>query len=69
MDRRTVDRRTFTNRENMVLGRFLAEDEVEPKPKVIGWSRKYRCDCGFCCTSPGLIYDHAYEHKMKGGAE
>lgn len=45
-------RRAFVHRETIVLGRFL------DAPLVVGWSRSYRCDCGFTCRSPGEIWDH-----------
>lgn len=46
-------RRAFVRSENEHLGQFLNVDHL------VGWNRKYVCGCGFACTAPGDIYDHA----------
>lgn len=53
-------RRAFVHAETIALGRFLGADEVA------GWSRTYRCDCGYRCTAPGDIWDHAQACGPKG---
>lgn len=55
-------RRAFVHRETMALGRFLDVDG----PLVVGWRRSYSCECGFRCTAPGAIYDHAQTCGPRG---
>lgn len=50
----TSERRAFIDHENEHLGRFL-EPAAE---QLIGWRRRYRCECGFTCTAPGDLFDH-----------
>lgn len=54
----TTLRREFVRRENNRLGEFLGADDV------VGWRRSYKCECGYTCTAPGDIYDHAQACKM-----
>jgi hypothetical protein len=54
-------RREFVRRETEALGRFLGDNEGT----LVGWSRAYRCGCGFACRAPGDIYDHALTCKER----
>ncbi len=56
------ERREFANSETMRLGLFL---NVDPK-LLIGWHREYCCGCGFSCTKPRAIYDHAQQCARVG---
>ena len=49
------ERRAFIRAETTRLGAFLDVDAKE----LVGWSRSYRCGCGFRCTTPGDIWDHS----------
>lgn len=48
-----MNRREFVRSENEHLGRFLDVDHL------VGWSRSYRCGCGFVTHDPGSMFDHA----------
>jgi hypothetical protein len=50
----SASRRDFVSAETEHLGAFLGDSAF-----LVGWSRSYRCDCGFRCTAPGDIYDHS----------
>lgn len=49
----SASRRDFVRAETERLGAFLGDGDV------VGWSRSYRCDCGFHCSAAGDIYDHS----------
>lgn len=59
------DRRAFTRAENLHLGAFLDAGGAD----LVGWSRGYRCDCGFRCSAPGDIYDHSLTCKADAAGE
>jgi hypothetical protein len=52
------ERRRFVRSETERLGRFLDVDHL------VGWSREYRCGCGFRCYDAGSIWDHAQECRQ-----
>lgn len=51
-----MTRRDFVNLEAHALGTFICRDI---DCSINGLWREYRCECGFVCTSPGDIWDHA----------
>lgn len=57
---RTKARRRFLDQEAMGLGRFI--NKVDPR-EIVGWTRYYKCDCGFACRAPTEIWDHVQEHR------
>lgn len=60
MDEAVKAQREFTRQENNKLGAFL---DI-PSKELVGWSRSYKCDCGFSCRSPKDIWNHVHDnHK------
>lgn len=62
MNTTDCEKRAFVRAEALRLDEFLSasDDWFHPHNPVVGWTRGYKCDCGFSCVAPDELWDHMH---------